>query len=308
MIADFFKQSKPIVFIVLFSSLSLCFFLEVDQNITAPPNLKSIGIYALKYMSLMGIFLIFISVLRQFEVQKRHSLGSLYFTLFSCFCMPFLIEGNLLFAMLFTSIAIYNCYKIIASGTINLVLFEAVVFFFIASLLEPTFVYLLFMVTVSSFLFTTPKWRLIIIPVYAIAAVVLWIQIYGLLTNNSVYGYAFFFQKWTFDFATLHSGKAIALLIFWGLAFVLFIYQVIKVKEKRAIFHRNNASFFSLFAVIAVGTQVLTIPSLEKLWVLSIWPFAIYIADFVWQIRKRLWAEIAVIISIISVVLMLLIT
>ena len=305
MIADFFKQSKPIVFIVLFSSLSACFFLELNKIIPETPDFKIIGMYTLKYMSLLAIFLIFISVLKQFEVQKRHSLGSLYFTLFASFCMPFLIEGKLLFALLFVSVGIYNSYKLIYSNKINLVLFQLVLFFFVASLLEPTFVYLLFMVTVTTFLFTTPKWRLFIIPVYAIATVVLWCQVYGLITSNSIYEYAFFFQKWTFDFDFLNTTNAIALFVFWGIVFLLFIYQFLKVKEKRAIFHRNNARYFIFFVVIAVLSQVLTTPSLEKLWVLSIWPFAIYIADFVWRIQKRIWAEISVILSILSIVLML---
>lgn len=305
MIADFFKQSKPIVFIVLFTGLSLSFFLELKQLIPASPDLNSMVVYGLKYVSLIAVFLIFISVLKTFEVQKRHSLGSFYFTLFSVFSMPFLIEGNTLFAMLFLSLGIYNAYKLMASSKLNLVLFQMVVFFFIAGLLEPTFVYLLFMVLVATFLFTTPNWRLFIIPVYAIATVVLWCQVYKLMVDDSIYGYGFFFQLWSFDFNAFMSKNTLLLFALWGIVFLLFIYQFIKVKEKRAIFHRNNAKYFIFFLLIGTVSQLLTTPSLEKLWVLSIWPFAIYIADFVWRIRKKLWAEVSVWISLVSVVLML---
>jgi len=304
MIADFFKQSKPIVFIVLFTGLSLSFFLELKQLIPATPDLDFIVVYGLKYVSLIAVFLIFISVLKQFEVQKRHGLGSFYFTLFSIFCMPFLIEGSTLFALLFLSLGIYNAYKLMASSTLNLVLFQMVVFIFIAGLLEPTFVYLLFMVLVATFLFTTPKWRLFIIPVYAIATVVLWCQVYGMITSNSIYGYEFFFQKWTFNFDSFYAKNAIAISVFWAFVVLIFIYQFIKVKEKRAIFHRNNAKFFIFFMVIGLVSQILTTPSLEKIWVLSIWPFAIYIADFVWRIRKRLWMGVFIWVSIASILLM----
>jgi len=304
MIADFFKQSKPIVFIVLFSCLSLCFFLEVKQLMPEPTDLKSIAGFALKYISLITIFLIFISVLKQFEVQKRHSLGSFYFTLFSCLCIPFLIEGNVIYAFLFLSIGIYNCYKLINSSHSNLVLFQVVLFLFIAGLIEPTFILLLLMVSVTTFLFTTPKWRLFIIPVYAIATVIFWIECYGLFTTNELYGYKFFIQDLSVTIDVLSTTKAVLLFVLWGLVFLLFVYQFIKVKEKRAIFHRNNAKFFTFFLLTGVVSQLLTSPSIEKLWVLSIWPFSIYIADFVWRIRKRLWVEIFVLGSIATVLFM----
>ena len=305
MIADFFKQSKPIVFIVLFSSLSLCFFLELHEVLPESPDLKSVVVFASKYTSLIIIFLIFISVLKQFEVQKRHSLGSFYFTLFSCLCVPFLIEGNAIFALLFLSIAIYNSYKLMNTNNVNLVFFQVVLFIFLAGLIEPTFVYLLLMVTVTTFLFTTPQWRLFLIPVYAIATVILWVQVYALFTSNTLYGHEFFIQDLSINFDVLNTNETIVLFALWGLVFILFVYQFVKVKEKRAIFHRNNARYFIFFLLIGIVSQVLTSPSIEKLWILSIWPFSIYIADFVWRIRKRMWADLSVLISIVAVVLVL---
>ena len=305
MIAYFFKQSKPIVFIVLIAVLSLSFFLEIANQGLGTYHLNTLLSWGLKYFALIGIFLIFISVLKQFEVQKRHGLGYFYFTLFSCLSMPFLINGSTLYALLLVSLAIYNSYKLIHTSQTHLTLFQLTIYFYVASFFVPGVAYMLLMVLVATLLFTSPQWRMFIVPIYAIATVILWIQAFKLLTTNTVYGPAFFFPKWTFNFNILSSTTEIAYLIFWVLILLVFVYQFVKVREKRAIFHRNNARYFICFLLIAIASLVLTVPSVEILWVLSIWPFAIYIADFVWRIRKKLWTELAMLLSLIGVILVL---
>jgi hypothetical protein len=300
MLADFFKQSKPIVFLVLGSLLSICFLFELRQVDDLSFNIETLGIYTLKFVALFGVFLVFNAVLKQFEVQKRHSLGNLYVTLFLCLCMPFLLKHQVVFALFFLSIGIYQSYHLLATNN-TLTMYQMVLFFFVASLFEQSFIYLTLMASVASVLFVTPHWRLYVMPFFSISTVVILVQAYALYRFNSPLGLDFFFQKWTFDFNILNTNTEILYLVFWGIVFLFFIFQFVKVIQKRAIFHKNNAKYFLNFLLLALASQILTIPRIETLWVLSIWPFSIYIADFIWQIKSKFWKEISLWLSLMII-------
>ncbi len=292
MIVDFFKQSKPVVYIVLGIVLTLYFGFELSLTLELPVDFITVGLSVLKYFSFAGTLYIFDLTLKQYEVQKRHCLGNLFFALFISLCMPFLIEGNTLFALLFVSLAIYQCYKFLNSGQKNLVMFQVVLFLFIASLFEPNFIYLLFIAFGASILFSNLEWRLYLVPIFSISTVVVLVQVFALYMYNKPFGVDFFFQTPSFNFDLLTANLQIWQLVFWLLVFILFVYQIINVNQKRAIFHKNNAKYFFLFIIIGIVTQLLTTPTIENLWVLSTWPFAIYIADFIWRIRSKFWAEL----------------
>lgn len=291
MIVDFFKQSKPVVHVVLGIVLTVSFGFQLSLTPIQPVDFITVGMTILKYIALIGIYYVFDVILKYYEVQKRHSLGNLFFTLFTCLCMPFLITGTTLFALLFVSIGIFQCYQFFRSEQKNLVMFQIVLFLFIASLFESNFIYLLLLAFATSILFSNQEWRFYVVPIFSISTVIILVQAYALYVYNAPFSLDFFFQTWNFNDDLVFNTIQIRLLVFWILAFILFVYQIIKVNQKRAIFHKNNSKLFFVFTTIGVITLFFTTSTVEHLWVLSIWPFAIYIADFIWTIESKFWKE-----------------
>jgi hypothetical protein len=81
--------------------------------------------------------------------------------------------------------------------------------------------------------------------------------------------------------------------VFWLVGGVFFIYQIIRVKQIRSLYHRQMATFFSVLLGIAILSFYFESSTISGLWLLSLWPFCIYLGDFISRMKKKLWFQIS---------------
>lgn len=292
MIANFFKQSKPIVFLILGIALSLLFYLKIILSNTFSVNSENIPVIVLNHIVLVVSFVLFELSIKHYEIQTGHSLVSLFFVLFSSLIVPNIGFSHELSGFLILSLGIIRLLSMTKNVEKNLRIYEAVLLITIAGLFYKPFILCLVLVLVASLLFSAPKWRYFIIPFLSISTVIIFVESYYLITYDSVVGLHFFIPKIEYSIEEYYSKLNPILTIFWLISCLTCIYQIFSVKRIRSLYHRNMASFFLIFLILALLSMGFKSSTLSGLWVMSIWPFCIYLGDFISRIKKRLWLQI----------------
>ena len=292
MIARFFKQSKPIVYIILIMVLTAFYLAELMGTSIQLMDRETIAMIVLKYLSLLGCFLIFDRCIKAFEIQRNHSFGGLCFVLFSSFFLLNIFDNFMIFGLLFFSIAMMRLLNILKTINPTLSLFEATFLMFLSGLFYEPFMYLLLLIFAATLIFLSPQWRFFVAPILAISAVVVLVQMYYLIVFDTIVYLDFFISEWSFNFNFNPEIKSLYMISFWVILSILCVYQIIKVKQKRSLYHKDMASFFLVFLGLSPIVYWLTNTSLSGLWLLSIWPLSIYIADFLNRLKIRFWLEV----------------
>lgn len=293
MVANFFKQSKPIVFLFLGIVLSLLFYTKVILNQDLIADGKQLAIILLNHVFLILIFILFELSIKQYEIQKGHSLVSLFFVLFSSIIVPDINFNYELLSFFILSLGIIRLLAITESVEKNLRIFEAVMLISIASLLYKPFILCLILVLAASLLFCRPQWRYFVIPFFSISTVVIFVQSYYLFRYDSVAELNFFIPKIEYSIEVYYSKLNPILTVFWLISSLVCVYQIFTVKRIRSLYHRNMANFFLIFLVLATLSVGFKSSTISGLWLMSIWPLCIYLGDFISRIKKRLWLQIA---------------
>jgi len=292
MIANFFKQSKPIVFLILGIILSLLFYLKIILSNKFSVNGENIPVILLNHIVLVLSFVLFELSIKHYEIQKGHSLMSLFFVLFTSFIVPGIGFSYELSGFLILSLGIIRLLSITKNIDTNLRFYEAVLLITIASLFYKPFILCLVLVLVASLLFSTPKWRYFIIPFLSISTVVIFVESYYLIIYDSVVGLHGFIPKIEYSIEEYYSKLNPILTIFWLISSLICLYQIFSVKRIRSLYHRNMASFFLIFLILALLSMGFESSTLSGLWLMSIWPLCIYLGDFISRIKKQLWLQI----------------
>lgn len=292
MIADFFKQSRPIVFLILGILLSLLFYTHVTLNLDTVTNWKGIGLVIFYYLILIVSFVLFELSIKQYEIQKEHSMVSLFFVLLISIIIPDIFEAYELFSFLLLSLGMLRILAFIEGVEKNLSLFEAVVLITSASLLYQPVILCLILILAASLLFSSPKWRYFVIPIFGVSTVVIFVQVFFLIQYNSVADLHFFIPKIENSLERYYSKLNPYLGVFWLISSLVCIYQIIRVKQVRSLYHRRMATFFLVFLGVAFLSFGFESSTLSGLWFLSLWPFCIYLGDFISRLKKRLWLQI----------------
>lgn len=293
MVANFFKQSKPIVFLILGIILSLLFYLKVILNREFVANTENIVVVFLNHIILVSTFILFELSIKRYEIQKGHSLVSLFFVLFTGLIAPGISFNYEFLGFLILSLGVVRLLAITESTEKNLRIYEAVLLITIASLFYKPFILCLLLVLVGSLLFCRPQWRYFVIPFFSISTVVIFVESYFLFRYDSVAELKVFIPKIEYSIEEYYSKLNPILTIFWLISSLICIYQIFSVKRIRSLYHRNMASFFLIFLVLAALSVGFKSSTISGLWVMSIWPLCIYLGDFISRIKKRLWLQIA---------------
>lgn len=300
MIASFFKQSKPIVFVVLVTILSLLFLVEAYQDVAYPLDWKAVAILALKYLLLISCYALFDFILKHFEIQKGHSFGGLFFVLLSSFILPEFYNGFTIFGYVLFFIGLYRLLNLVKSEKPTLSIFEAVFFIFSASLFYHPFLMVLVLVLVVTLIFVNPHWRYFFVPVIAISTVIVLLEVFNLFWYDEALMVDFFWPQWQFNFFNFDSKPQIFSFVVWVLSTLIFVYQAFSVIQKRALYHQKMATSFLYLAILGFLSSWFSISKLEGLWMISIIPISIYLGDFIFRLQKKLLKEICLWIFIIA--------
>ena len=292
MIVNFFKQSKPIVFVVLIVLLSLIFFVEAFQVITFELNWVSAGILTTKYILLVFCYIMFDYALKQFEIQKGHSFGSLFFVLLSSFIMPEILNSFMVFGYVLFFIGLLRLLNLVNSEQPTMTIFEAVFFFFFASLFYQPFLFVLILVLIATLVFINPHWRYFLVPLLAISSVIVLLEMFNIFWYNEPLKLDFFWPQWEFKIYDFSSNSQLFSFLIWVLSTLIFVYQAFKVLQKRALYHQKMATCFLYLALLAFLSSWFSISSLEALWMMSIIPISIYLGDYVSRLKKKRLSEI----------------
>jgi len=292
MIANFFKQSKPIVFVVLVLLLSLLFFAEAFQAIPFPLNWASAGILVTKYLLLIFCYVMFDYALKYFEIQKGHSFGSLFFVLMCSFILPEIFKSYIIFGYVLFFIGLLRLLNLVRAKRPTLTVFESVFFFFSASLFYHPFLFVLILVLIATLVFVSPHWRYFLVPLLAISAVVVLLEMFSLFRYDEPLMLDFFWPQWELKVYNFSSNSQIFSFLIWGLSILIFVYQAFKVLQKRALYHQKMATSFLYLALLGFLSSWFSISKLEGLWMMSMIPISIYFGDFIFRLRKKMLKEI----------------
>ena len=292
MIAGFFKQSNPIVYITLGFLLSLLYLVELLQLNVISQDWLSIILIILKYLSLLTCFFAFSWALKYFQIQKYHSFAALFFVLFSSFIMPEIVETHLIFGLLLLEFGLVRLLFVVKKTIPTLYIFEATLLIVLSGLIYQPFMYLLLLIFAGTLIFLSPQWKLFTSPVLAISAVVVLVQMYHLIWFDTIVYIDFFLSQPKFSFDFSFDSNTVFLASIWGISMLLSVYEILKVKQKRALFYKEMASFFLSFLGLSLIAFGFTNATASELWVLSLWPLSIYIAEFFTKIKSLLWSEI----------------
>jgi len=292
MIAIFFKQSKPIVFLILGIVLSILFWVETGANHQMIFSLESIGLIILKYLILISVFVIFELKIKFFEIQTGHSFVTLFFVLLFSFLIKDILSDNTLFSFFILSVGIIRLLNLCIGWNVKSSIFESVFLICVASIFyKPTLVFLI-LVLVVTIIFTKSRWRNFIIPVLSISSFVILVQLYHLIYSESVVGYQFFLPELNVNLQHLLNNDNISQGVFWMACTLIFLYQIYSVKLVRSLYHRQMASVFLAFLILAFISMFFNDSTISGLWFMSLWPFCIYLGDFVSRIKKNLWLQV----------------
>ncbi len=292
MIATFFKQSKPIVFIILGILLSVLYFLEVGRAQDVEFSIESLGLIILKYLILISIFILFEVKVKFFEIQTGHSYVILFFVLLSSFIIEDILQDSEIFAFASLSVAMTRLFNLSINWSVRNSIFESVFLIVVASFFYKPVLVFLVLVFVVTIIFTKSKWRYYIIPIFAVGAVVLLTQVFYLYQFNKIADFQVFLPSFRRDFNILKNNISLYMAIFWMIAVLIFFYQIYSVKQVRSLYHRQMASVFLAFLFLALITMLFEGSTLSGLWLLSLWPFCIYLGDFVSRIKRNLWLQL----------------
>jgi hypothetical protein len=293
MIAIFFKQSKPVVFLILGIALSLLYFFEVGLGQKISFSFQSLGLIALKYLILISTFVIFELKIKFFEIQTGHSYVTLFFVLLTSFLIKDIIVHSEIFAFAILSIATTRLLNLSTAWNVKNSIFESVFLIVTASFFfKPVLVFLI-LVLVFTLTFTKSRWRYYIIPILAIGTVVLLTQVFYLYYYEETAGYQVFLPALRSDFKFLENPVSMYMAGFWVVAALVFLYQIYSVKQVRSLYHRQMASVFLAFLFLAFASIFFEGSTVFSLWLMSLWPFCIYLGDFISRIKRNLWLQIA---------------
>ena len=292
MITRFFKQSKPIVYVILGFLLSLFYVVKVIQLDIIALEWLDIILIVSKLLSLLICFSVFSWALKYFELQKYHSYGALFFVLFSSFFMPEILQTHLIFGLLFLEFGLVRLLAVVKTANPTLNIFEATLLIVISGLLYEPFMYLILLILVGVLIFLSPQWRFFVAPILAISAVVVLVQMYHLVWFDKVVYFDFFMPKPKLSFNFNFSNYTVLKALVWLPSELICIYEIIRVKQKKALYFKEMATFFLSFLGFSLIAFGLTNTTLSELWALSLWPLSIYIADFFSNLKSRLWREV----------------
>jgi hypothetical protein len=292
MIADFFKQSKPILFLILGIVLSALYFTYLLVNIELPVNWENSLMYLLNYALLIVSFIFVEFYLRTFEIQKGHSFISLFFVLFIALLIADITLNYELAGFLIMSLGIIRLLQLTGDGQKNLQIFESVLLISISSLFYKPFMLSLLLVFVASLLFTKARWRYFVIPVFSVSTIVIFVQAYFLFRYDSVAGLDFFIPKIEFLPEAYKLKLDPFLTLFWIVAALVCFYQIYSVKRIRSLYHRKIANFFLTFLILSVLSFSFKSSTQSGFWLMSIWSLCIYVGDFISRLKKKLWLHI----------------
>lgn len=292
MIAHFFKQSKPIVFILLGMVLSLVYFLDIGLRHNLSFSFGSLGVIVFKYALLLLAFIIFELSVKHFEIQKGHSYVSLFFVLLCIFLIPDIITNSEFYAFVILTIAVTRILNLAYAVKIKTSIFESVTLICVAGLFYKPVLVFLILVLIATLLFTNSHWRYFVIPLFAVSAVVILTQIFYLQLYNTPAGIKDLLPVWRTDIDVLKAPQFWSVGAFWVFSVFVVLFQIYSVKRIRSLYHRQMASFFLGFIFLALVSSVFQSSSLSGLWLMSLWPFCIYLGDFISRIKKNLWLQI----------------
>jgi hypothetical protein len=289
MIADFFKQSKPIVFLFLGILLSLLYYTYFIVNKDLTLSLQQTGLIILNHFILVVTFILFELSIKHYEIQKGHSLASLFFVLFVGLIIPDITSYHELLSFLILSLGTIRIFASIEAEEKNLYIYEAVLLIAIASLFyKPAILYLI-LVLAAILLFSRSNWRYFVIPVFSISTLIIFVEFYFLLRYDTVARLDFFIPKIEYSLEVYRLRLNPTLITFWIVSCLVCIYQIYSVKRIRSLYHKKMATFFLIFLLLSVLSIGFKSSTLSGLWLMSIWPLCIYLGDFISRIKKRMW-------------------
>ncbi len=293
MIANFFKQSKPIVFIILGFVLSACYFIEIGINQQVGLSFESLGIIILKYLVLISTFILFEVKIKYFQIQTGHSYVILFFVLLTSFLLQDIRHNSEVFAFGFLSLATTRLLNLSTAWNVKNSIFESVALIVVASFFYRPVLVFLVLVFVFTVIFTKSRWRYYVIPVFGVATVVILTQVFYIQYYDEVAHLQDLLPSFRKDFSLLENEVSVYMAVFWATAVLVFFYQIYSVKQVRSLYHRQMASVFLTFLFLAIATMLFEGSTISGLWLLSLWPFCIYLGDFVSRIKRKLWLQIA---------------
>ena len=293
MIANFFKQSKPILHVLLVVVLSTYFILEIFKSaIIQASELNVLLMTVLKYIFLLISYLFFNYVVSYFEIEKYHAYGALVFVLLSSILMPNIFNTLIIFGFVILSIGIWRLLNILKSNNPISCIFDATFLIILSSLFYQPFVYLLLLILVASLVFLPPKLSYFISPILSICAFVIIVQMYNIFRFDEQVGFDFFLPDFNLNVYHYYEKLYDWTLFIWFALSILCAYQIIQVRRKRALYHKEMASFFLSFLGLSFLLFMFSEVSIAELWMLSLWPLSIYLGDFLSRIVSKLKLEL----------------
>jgi len=292
MIADFFKQSKPIVFLVLGIILSLLFYSNTFFSQGMLSSLSEFALTIFNHVILILSFILFELSIKRYEIQKGHSLVSLFFVLLICLIIPEITGKTELYSFFILSLGVVRILQFIERPENNLYIFDAVILFTIASLLYKPALLCLILILTAILLFSRPRWNYFVVPILGVSTVIVFVQVYYLYQYDIIAQPNFFIPEIEFSIDEYYSKFNSLLFLFWLISSTICSYQIFRVRQIRSLYHRKMASFFLVFLALAFLSMGFKSSTLSGLWILSLWPLCIYLGDFISRLKKRLWLQV----------------
>lgn len=305
MIASFFKNSKPINFIIV---LFLMLFLFVFANVVFLKQSFSFAILGKQVfvfgISVFTVFLLNFIVVKNklIEASSYHIL--LYVLLLALF--PFvLVSTKILLANVFILLALRRIISMKSGIQVKKKLFDAAFWIGIATLFYFWSILFFLLIFVALFLFSDNRIKNWIVPFTGVSTVFILLITYQLFRFDSIEGLYSYLPRLNFDFSSYNSIKqviAITLLFSFGLWSTIFYVKSLKGKLKMF-----KPSHKIIVAAAVIGLLLATLSEIKDSgeFVFMFAPLSIIISNYLDNIDENWFKEVFLSILVLAPLVLL---
>lgn len=299
MISSFFGKTKPINYIIVLTVLFMFYwivrFLWLDVEFNPQIIIGNIGVLSILFFS----FFVVNFIVKRNKLTKTNSFTILFYALLCILFPESLLDNNGIFCSFFLLLATRKLLSLKSLKDIKYKIFDAAMWVIIASLFYDWALIYLVWIFITIYMYEPKNIRNWFIPIAAFVAIFLITLSILVLTNKTV----FFLNHYTF---TLRFNKE--MFLEWNKSSKLVVYLLaiifvgflggIKI-GKSGVGRKASIRLIAFSFVIGVALTLLEAAKGSFPIMVTFFPAAVFLTNYVETIRKPRLKEVALILSIV---------
>jgi len=279
MLTSFFSKSKPIHFILVMIFMVLTFFWNLSVGWDSGFELADLPFYLLLLLALLFSMFLIDFVSSKNDLTKNNTFRIAFFALFIAVFPETFLNPEILFANLFLLLAVRRIISLRTKKDISKKILDASLWITVATLISFWSVLFFVLLYTAIILYTNRTLREYLIPWIAVACVLMFWNVYTLLTTGLLYLPHFSSQDFDFDFSEYFSSVKLVQIITVGILFLAaFLHSQVFSKRRKKFRTRNLLLYF--LTVLSLAIIVLTPKKDTAEFLFFALPFCVIVSNF----------------------------